>query len=707
MNQKPENKMRQTDDMAQEMLSQPDRFLSQCSASKSGLLVALIIVVCIAVLTAHWPALSAEALSFDDDQYLTDNLLVQNPSLDSTAKFLTEVFEPSTVHGYYQPLAMISLMLDHAMGGRADNLRPFHRTSLALHIANTALVIVLLYLLFGQLWIAAAVGLLFGLHPMTVEPIPWIGERKTLLAAFFSLWCLVLYVRFANSGARKLYLYCILMYLLALMSKPTSTPLPLLMLLMDYWPLRRMKHLGLQAFREKIPFFVIGAISAVITYISQIRTVGIVQSVEVGPLRIPWIICHNIIFYPYKMLWPTNLSSHYPFPMPFGLSHPMVLAGLIGTCILIILVVISLRFTPGPLVGCLFFFIAILPTMQIIGFSKVIASDKFAYLPSVGFLILLTSFLCWFCNTHTKVKTLSRSIVLAVVVLGLASAESVATRRYLVHWRDSVSLYQHMLLLAPNAMSVHNNLGVALARRGDSEQALEHFSAVIEMDPTDFDGQFNTARTLTTLGKLDQAIEHYKQALRIKPYKVKTYTSLGFVLGQQGKLQEAVALYHRGLDFGPADAPLRCNLGVALIRLGRLDEAVSELKKSLELSPDLKTQSNLAYALALKGQPDEAVSHYRQILWLAPNFAGVHHNLSRVLESQGKLDEAAIHYRLALKINPNFLASHYCLANILSAQGKFDEAIKHYRQVLRINPDYTKARQAMEQALTKKAQTKP
>ena len=159
--------------------------LSQESGSRIGLLAALIVLVGQLVMLAHWPSLSAQALMFDDEQYLTDNYLVQTPSWSSAGRFLSEVSKPSTVRGYYQPLTMISLMTDCALGGRNDNLRPFHRTSLSLHVMNTMLVIVLLYLLFDQVWVAAVVGLLFGLHPLTAETIPWVGERKTLLAAFF------------------------------------------------------------------------------------------------------------------------------------------------------------------------------------------------------------------------------------------------------------------------------------------------------------------------------------------------------------------------------------------------------------------------------------------------------------------------------------------------------------------------------------------
>ena len=189
------------------------------TAISRWLVLVLFAVVAIGVAAAHWPALSAEAQCFDDGQYLTDNPLIQNPSWNSAWRFLTEVFEPSTVGGYYEPLDMISLMLDYAMTGRADmrleyamgeplpTLRPFHRTSLLLHVLNSLLVSLLVLLLFRNPWVAALAGLLFGVHPLTVEPIPWVGQRKTLLAAFFSLCCLCLYVLYAtrasNAKGRK------------------------------------------------------------------------------------------------------------------------------------------------------------------------------------------------------------------------------------------------------------------------------------------------------------------------------------------------------------------------------------------------------------------------------------------------------------------------------------------------------------------------
>ena len=275
--------------------------------SKIILIAVLIILVCVSVLITHWPALSAQAISIDDQMYFVNNYLVRNPSWESTKRFLTEVLEPSAVQGYYQPLTMISLMLDYMMAGQSDSLQPFHITSLAFHIANTALIIVLLYQLFGNVWAAAAVGLLFGVHPLTVEPIPWVGERKTLLAAFFTFWSLVLYVRYVRRGSLKYYIGCAVMYMLALMSKPTSMPLPIMLLLVDFWPLRRLNW---KTILEKLPLFVIGGILAVIIYVSQNLTLPVTMPQVYGFIRVPLFICHDIIFYLYKMIWLLSMIGY-------------------------------------------------------------------------------------------------------------------------------------------------------------------------------------------------------------------------------------------------------------------------------------------------------------------------------------------------------------------------------------------------------------
>jgi tetratricopeptide (TPR) repeat protein len=686
---------------ARELVVQDADSLLKQPVSKVNLAAVLIVVVCVAVLVTHWPALSAQALSFDDNRYFVENFLVRDPGWESARRFLTEVFEPSTVGGYYQPLTMISLMLDYALGGQTDSLLPFHITSLALHIANTALIIVLLYQLFGRAWVAAGVGLLFGVHPLTVEPIPWVGERKTLLAAFFTLWSLVLYMRFVHKGSSKAYRGSIVMYVLALMSKPTSTPLPVLMLLADYWPLRRLKWRSLL---EKLPFFVIGGISAVITYISQSRTASVITPESYGFMRVPLVICHNIIFYLYKIIWPVNLSSHYVFPKPLGLSTPMILVGVIGTCILIPLLVVSLRWTGAALAGWLIFFVMVFPTMQMLQFSDVIASDKFIYLPSIGILMILAAFLGWICSVGNIHRHKARCVAVAIIVLTLAGAESFATRQYLVCWQDTAGLFAQMVKVTPKAVSPLNNLGVALVEKGDIKQAMDCFNKVLKIDPNSLDAHVNMGAILAGQRRYDEALSHYNQAIRVHPSNASTYHNLGLLLIDQGRTDEAIALYRKGLEHKPPEnaSMLHTDLGTIFLQQGKIDEAIYELQTSVSMKPDATAINNLGVALTSKGRIDEALQYHKRAVRLEPRNAEAHYDIANILLSQDKLEQAVREYEKALSINPKYAKAHGNLAVALSQQGRPDEAIEHFTEAVKIEPNNPHAHFNLASALADK-----
>lgn len=722
--------------------------------SSTAVLAVLIVAVAGVVLFAHWPALRANAISFDDQQYLLDNYLVRNPGWASAGRFLGEVRNPSTVNGYYQPLAMISLMLDCAMGGGPDNLAAFHRTSLALHVANTALIIVLLYLLLGNAWAAAMAGLLFGVHPMTVEPVPWIGERKTLLATFFALWSLISYVRYVQARRGGWYALALSAFVLALMSKPTTTPLPLLLLLLDFWPLERINlrsaasprpravserpHSIAWAVLEKAPFFAVAIVAAVITYVSQKTGAGVYDPSALSPLRIPLTVCHNIVFYPWKMLRPVNLSSHYPFPEPMNLSQPMVLAGVVGTAVLIVLLLVSLRWTRALFTGWLLFFVAIFPTMGIIGFTDVIASDKYAYFPAIGLLLALAALLTCLLDTG---KGRAQRLIVVAVVLVLSAAEVRGVRSYLTRWRDSETLYEYMLSLTPNVASLHDNLGIVLNRQGRTDEAFQHHARAVEMQPYDPEPYYNLANLLAKAGRLDeaagryvqalrlrpdyaeshnnlanvlvkqgrldQAIVHYTEALRLTPANAGTHANLAMALSDQGKLDEAVGHFAEAVRLRPDRAEARFKLANALTALGRLDEAVVQYNESLRLKPpDPEAHNNLANVLAMRGNVDEAVAHYVEALRLDPAYAEAHNNLGFALARQDKLNEAVGHYAEALRLKPTYALAHKNLANALAIEGKLSEAVRHYREAIGLDPGMAEARKGLGQVLERQGKTK-
>ena len=638
------------------------------------ILAVLIFIVIGITFTAHYPVLTARALSFDDDQYLTDNQLVKNPSWTSTGRFLTEILKPSTVAGYYQPLAMISLMLDYGMGGRGDNLRLFHQTSLILHLSNTILIIILLYLLFGNYWVAAAVGLLFGVHPMTVEPIAWLGERKTLLAAFFSLWALIFYLGYLRKSNRKFWWTALIAYAAALLSKPTSTPLPLLMLLLDYWPLARFSK---KTVLEKIPFLILGMIAAIITYLSQKNTSGATVYPGLQFLLVPG---YNIMFYLFKFIWPIHLSSFYPFPEPFTLANPVVAAMVGGTCLLIVILLVSWRWTKAFLIGWLFFFIALIPTMGGIRFNDVIASDKYAYLPLIGILIVLGWLLNRFWDQNrtstrvdyrTRTHAIPRHAGLILLVLILTVAETAVARDYLAKWQDSGVLYRYMLKLAPNSASLHFGYGKRLYDNGRFDPAITQFNETIRLDPNFTLAYNNIGAILMQRKDWDHAAAYFTKAIQTNPRMDQAYGNLGIILFYQGKRDQAVAMLHKAVELEPENVDNSYNLASSLFQMGRLDEAITYFANTTRLDPHhAAAYFYWGLALARRGNPDLAAVQFEECIRINPDNANAHKFLGEVLYQLGRYDEASTELETALRINPKFTDIPQFLQAIRQREGR-------------------------------------
>lgn len=634
--------------------SPPPAQMRSAQAFAAGLLL-----VCAVVAAVHWPALGARATFIDDYQYFFANPLVQHPSWQSAKAFLTEVTEPSTVRGYYQPLSMISLMLDVAMGATPENLTPFHATSLALHVLNTALVAIFLYQLFGSMPAALFTALLFGVHPLTVEPIPWIGERKTLLATFFALGALSCYLRFAPKSSWRMLITVLPLYILAVMSKPTALPLPLVFVVLDVWPLQRIRRPKPGAdwrrpILEKIPLVLLMAGSAVITHISQAVTASVEDPGSKSLGRLAMIVCHNIVFYAMKIVWPADLSAHYPFPDPMTLAQPMVLAGVIGTALIVALLLWSARGKPVFTAGALVFFLLIFPTLGVVGFTIVIASDKYAYLPMIGVLMMAAWLirLAWQGGAANASPSRRRAIAV-VILLIIAVAASVRTRLYLAKWRETETLYAHMLALSPDSAHLHFALG---------HFEYEH-------------------------GRPQQAEIEYREALRLKPDFVDARNNLGVVLSETGRLNDAIAEYQAGLAIHGDDPDLLSNLGDAYRAVGRMDEAEACYRRAMSAAPSAITAiNNLGDLLSSKGQLDAARLLFEKALAIRPRRVDVLNNYGSVLSRMGERALARTQFEKAVALEPDNPAIHYNFGNLLMDEGDFSEAVARYQTADRLSP---------------------
>lgn len=590
-------------------------------------LAAVIAIVIAATLVTHWPALSAQAVMSDDDQYVHLNPLVRNPSSAAAGRFLREVLEPSTVGGYYQPLAMISLMLDTAMGASPGDYRIYHRTSLALHAACTALVVVLFTLLFKNLAAAAAAGLLFGLHPGAVESIAWVSDRKTVLATFFALASIVCYIRHARSNAgrpiNKWYIACLALFFLALMSKPTVTMLPIALCLLDLWPLNRWSRRSLL---EKIPLITLSALFGVITIISQGRTADVTNPVSYPWWATPLILFHNIVFYLWKILWPVGLSAYYPWPEPFNLSHRMVQIGLLGSIVLGVLLFVSLRRTRAWAVGFGFFLVVIFPAMGLVGFTSAIAADRFSYLPKVGLLLPIAWFIAQRC---TRAAAQAKAVIALVAVI--AVGEAVAARRYLSHWTSTETMMGYMVDRAPTSAFLLSGYGNVLAGAGKYDEAAVYYRRALEQDEDPI-AHAGLATPLAAAGKLDEAERHLKEAVRLSPRLFGAIENLAMVQDRMGKSDESAKNFNTALQLRPLSASINYNYAMFHFRRGRLDEALSKFDAALACDPlHAPSHYQRGCLLVAAGRTREGLDAWRRAIQCDPAMLTAMNNLAWIL----------------------------------------------------------------------------
>lgn len=572
------------------------------------------------VVTTHWRVLSAQAVLLDDRQTVLENPLVQTPGWVSARRFLLEITRPSTVSGYYQPLSMISLMLDWAAGGRPDDLRAFHRTNLLLHAANTALVVVLLQALRGRLGAAAAAGLLFGLHPLTVEPVAWVAERKTLLAAFFALGSLVAHVQHARRPAWHRWGLCALLYLFAVLAKPTATPLPLLLLLLDWWPLRRLSW---RRVVETLPLLVIAVVSAGITVESQRQAAGLGGPAGSDPFQLALLACHNVVFHLRTLFWPVGLAWHYPYVAPLKLSQPAVAAGLVGTLGLLIVLWLMRRRVPSVTVGGLFFLVAVSPTLGLVGFTYILAAHKFAYLPVIGLLLPLAALLAWLWDHAGRpAARMPVRVAVVLVTLGLAGSAAAITRHDLGKWQTTEQLLRYILAAQPDAHAIRHSLGVLLDEQGRTPEAIAEFEEVIRCEPDHWMARHGLGLALIRLQRPDEAVPHLEQAVRLKPDNFASRYNLAQLLHTQGRPADAIPHFLQAARLRPRDADVLMRLGDAYAADKKYEDALKAYDAVLYLRP-AEPRAALCRGVALVNlqRLDEAEAAYRQALEIDPQYA--------------------------------------------------------------------------------------
>jgi len=533
----------------------------------------------IATLIAFWGIWQNDFINFDDNEYITENPYVQQGLTSESVKWAFTTGEASNWH----PLTWLSHMLDCQLF--ALNPAGHHIINLILHIANTLLLLWVLYLMTGSLWRSAFVAGLFALHPLHVESVAWASERKDVLSSLFWMLTMITYVRYVRTSRVIWYILSLLSIALGLMAKPMLVTLPFVLLLLDYWPLDRLSEKQKSAvglLKEKIPFFVIVAVSCTITFIVQ-QAGQAVKGLYMLPLK--YRIGNAIISYiAYigKMFFPINLAVFYPHSGD-SLSWPkaaLAAITLIAICLIIFVFLKKHRYLT---VGWLWYLGTGIPIIGLVQVGSQAMADRYTYIPLTGLFIIVT----WaVCELAAKFRLPAKNLkIIGIVILFVLM---VITQNQLQYWRSSFTLFQQASVAVDDNYRAYYNMGLFLSKQRRSEDAAKNFISAIEIKPRWPEAHHNLGVELFKLGKLTQAIECYKTAIGLEFQGPEIYNNLGFALETQGNLDEAVKNYRLAINKAKPSSYINAHYGLAttLLKQKKTKEAIEEYDRILQINPN-------------------------------------------------------------------------------------------------------------------------
>lgn len=690
--------------------------------------------VLLAVIAAYLPALRAGFI-WDDDDYVTENETLR--SADGLRRIW---FELGATPQYY-PLVHTTYWIEYRLWG-LDPLG-YHAVNVALHGLNAVLLGLLLQRLrVPGAWLAAA---LFGLHPVHVESVAWITERKNVLSGTFYLAALFAYCGFARRGdddgprAGRRYGLAWLLFALALFSKTVTCTLPAVVLLLTWWKRGRLTRRDIA---PTLPMFALGLALAAVT--------AWMETHRVGTARVEWdlswidrvlIAGRAVWFYLGKLLWPHPLCFVYPRWMIDAGRLTAYLYPIAALLLLTVLVLARRWLGRGPLVAALYFGGTLVPALGFVNVYPMrysFVADHFQYLASIGPLTLAAALATagvrgilvpsGQCPRMRWRRPMHAGTVLAI--LGLLGT---LTWRQAGWYRDAETLWRRTLAVNPEAWLAHNNLGDLLLRRGQVGAAARHFAEAVRLEPDDAfvhnnlaitlhrrgrhqealasfqealrrrpdypEAHSNIAAVLLEIGRLDEALDHLDAALRMRPEMPEAHVRRGDACAALGRPDEAIAAYHRALQVRPDFVEAHHNLGAVLLEAGRIDEAVAQFEHVLRVEPRVASaHNNLGHALIKSGRPEAAAQHFRTATELDPSSAAAWSNLGGALRRLGNHAAAVEAYRRAIELRPDDADLHLLLGEGLAAAGRGDEAVEAYRAALRIDPQHERARRALDTA---------
>jgi protein O-mannosyl-transferase len=569
-------------------------------------------------------------INYDDPLYVTENDRVK---AGLTQKGIWWAFTTSHAANWH-PVTWLSHMVDVQLFGM--NPAGHHLTSLLLHTLNTILLLFLLQGISRSFWKSFIVALLFGLHPLHVESVAWVAERKDVLSTLFWLLTMVAYGRYAARKNKGAYALALVFFALGLMAKPMLVTLPFVLLLWDFWPLRRYSFAGGEGKRlsllmlEKVPFFILTAASCVVTYHAQ-QAGGTVSSMQSVPFDFRLINAIASYWgYVGKLVWPRNLAIIYPLPATRTLFE-----GIIAGCALVAVSTVFWywrRQYPFLLVGWAWFLGTLVPVIGLVQVGEQAMADRYTYIPSIGFFLMVV----WGISSiarHYRWGTKVLPALAAAACLALVTVTWIQVG----YWHDSITLFTRATELVPGSVTALRNLGEAYAEQKNLAATQIAFERALRLSPDNDRTHAEWGFALETAGSYDEALSHYREALRINPGNALVHNNMANILLQKGNLNEALSHYREAERFDPENPDVALHLGLALATQGDVGAAELQFVRALKLRPDFsEAHYNLGVALAKSSRFAEARSHFAEALRIDPSLEEARQALETVRRHMGR-----------------------------------------------------------------------
>ncbi len=657
---------------------------------KIPITIRLCLFLVIATAIVYGQTLNFNFINFDDDLYVTENRFVQSGLTKDS--FIWSFSFKDKKKNYWHPLTWISHMLDVQLYGMDPGRH--HLTNVLFHLANTLLLFLILNRVTGTRWQSAFVAILFALHPINAESVAWVAERKNVLSTFFWMLTLWVYSYYTKRPGLKRYLSLLWVFCLGLLAKPMLVTLPFVLLLLDYWPLKRIvfrqqvrgnQRPGVGVIMEKVPLLGLSLLSIYLSSAS-VQGMGNVMTFQSRPLMLR-IANATVSYVKYiaKMIWPQNLAVFYPFPDKIPLWQ--FTAALTSLIVLSLLVFRERKRRPYLGVGWLWYLGTLIPVIGLVqvGLWPAMA-DRWAHIPLIGIFIMLA----WGVPDLLKRWRFSQSALVAAVTVVLSTCLVLAWVQ-VGYWKDSFTVFRHALEVTSNNYIAHNIFGIELKNQGKIDEAVTHFKTALKIKPNYALPHYNLANSLELLGEVAEAVKHYERAIRLSPDLASAHNNLGVLLEKQGKLNEAVGHFKAVLALNSDDAGVHLNIGNVLVKQEKYDAAFKHYNEALRIDPgDADVYYNLGIAFNKQEKTDAAINQFSKALKNNPDFAEARYNLANVMVKKGRLDEAIGHYRKALTIKPGYIEILNNLAFVLATQKKYEKAIGTLKKLVPLQPDNPK-----------------